>query len=204
MPTPTATGHRSVRVLAGRAALLAGLLAGALSGCGGDGSIPAGVGPVKAPKGFTKLTGTGFTIAAPDTFKPASQRSTNGEPKLTLNARPRQQGDDPTLVAVIRDSKPRSSVADQMQVLEDVKRKVKATDVSRQEVRWPDARQAFVVAWTQQTAEPPKAPGPPARNLQLAVQVSDALIINVVATAPAASFDDTEVATVLRTFRLTK
>ena len=178
MPSPTATGHRPVRVLAARVALLAGLLAGGPSGCGGDGSIPAGVGPVKAPEGFTKLTGSGFTIAAPDTFMPESQRSTNGEPKLTLNARPRQQGDDPTLVAVIRDFKPRSSAADQMQVLEDVKRKVQATDVSRQEVRWPGARQAFVVAWTQQTAEPPKAPGPPARNLQLAVQVDDTLTVS--------------------------
>lgn len=203
MPTSNATGHRPVRLLAGTVALLAGLL-GALPGCGGDGSIPDGVSPVKAPQGFVEFTGTGFTIAAPDTFTPQSQRSTNGEPKLTLNARPRQQGDDPTLVGVIRDSKPRSSLADQMKVLEDVKRLEKATEVSRQEVSWPGARQAFVVAWTQQTAEPSKAPGSPARTLQLAVEVNDTLIINVVATAPAASFDDTEVATVLRTFRLTK
>ncbi|MEO5679352.1 MAG: hypothetical protein ABIS47_06765, partial [Acidimicrobiales bacterium] len=123
--------------------------------------------------------------------------------KLTLSARPAHQGDDPTLVAVIRDLKPRAGAADQMAILEDVKRKVNATDVFRREIRWPGARQAFVVGWTEQTRDPPKLPGPPTRNLQLAVQVDKDLIVNVVATAPAATFDDTQVATVLRTFRLT-
>jgi len=180
------------------------VVAGWLAGCGGDEATPGGVGPIKAPEGFVKLTGTGFTIAAPDTFSPQSQKSTTGEPKLTLNARPRREGDEPTLVAVIRDVQPQISVLDQMTLLEEVKRKVQARDVFREEVRWPGARQAFVVGWTQDPAEAPAAPGPPSRNLQLAVQVTDTLIINVVATAPAETFDATEVATVVRTFRLTK
>jgi len=177
---------------------------GALAGCGGGDATPSGVGPIKAPEGFVKLTGAGFTISAPDTFSPQPQKSTNGEPKLTLNARPRRAGDEPTLVAVIRDVRPQISVLEQMKLLEDVKRKVQARDVFREEVRWPGARQAFVVGWSQDPAEPPAVPGPPSRNLQLAVQVTDTLIINVVATSPAETFDATEVATVVRTFRLTK
>ena len=188
-----------------RALALAVLVAvSVLAGCGGDEATLDGVGPIKPPEGFVKLTGTGFTIAAPDTFSPQSQKSTNGEPKLTLNARPRREGDEPTLVAVIRDVRPQISVLEQMKLLEDVKRKVQASDVFREEVRWPGARQAFVVGWTQDPTEPPAAPGPPSRNLQLAVQVNDTLIINVVATAPAETFDATQVATVVRTFRLTK
>ena len=188
-----------------RALVLAVLAAvSLLAGCGGDEATPGGVGPIKPPEGFAKLTGTGFTIAAPDTFSPQSQKSTNGEPKLTLNARPRRDGDEPTLVAVIRDVRPQISVLEQMKLLEEVKRKVQARDVFREEVRWPGAQQAFVVGWTQDPAEPPAAPGPPSRNLQLAAQVTDTLIINVVATAPAETFDDTQVATVLRTFRLTR
>ncbi len=189
-----------------RALVVAVLVAvGSLAGCGGDEeATPGGVGPIKPPEGFVKLTGTGFTIAAPETLSPQSQRSTNGEPKLTLNARPRREGDEPTLVAVIRDLRPQISVRDQMTLLEEVKRKVQARDVFREEVRWPGARQAFVVGWTQDPAEPPAAPLQPSRNLQLAVQVSDTLIINVVATAPAETFDATEVATVVRTFRLAK
>ena len=177
---------------------------GSLVGCGRAEATLDGKGPIKAPKGFVKLTGTGFSIAAPDTFSPQSQKSTNGEPKLTLNARPRREGDEPTLVAVIRDVRPQISVLDQMTLLEEVKRKVQARDVFREEVRWPGARQAFVVGWTQDPAEPPAAPGPPSRNLQLAVQVTDTLIINVVATSPADTFDATQVAAVVRTFRLTK
>lgn len=189
-----------------RALVLAVLLAVSwLAGCGGgEEATPGGVGPIKPPEGFVTLTGTGFTIAAPASFTPQSQKSTKGEPKLTLNARTRREGDEPTLVAVIRDVRPQISVLDQMKLLEDVKRKVQARDVFREEVRWPGARQAFVVGWTKDPAEPPAAPLPPSRNLQLAVQVTDTLIINVVATAPAEIFDATQVADVLRTFRLTK
>ncbi len=192
--------HTPGRTLVG--VVLAALLA--LAGCGGGEATPGGVGPIKPPEGFVKLTGAGFTIAAPDTFSPQSQRSTNGEPKLTLNARPPRPGDLPTLVAVIRDVRPQLSVLEQLKLLEEVKREVQARDVFREEVRWPGARQAFVVGWTQDPAEPPAAPDPPSRNLQLAVQVTDTLIINVVATAPAETFDDTQVTTVLRTFRLTR
>ncbi len=173
-----------------------------LVGCARDAAQAGGVGPISPPKDFAKVPGQGFSIAAPDTFTPSSQQSTNGEPKLTLNVRALHPGDEPTLVAVIRDTKPRAPVVQQMEVLADVKRKVGASDVTRQDVRWPGARRSVVVGWTQQTHPPPLAPGPPVHTLQLAVQVSDGLIINVVATAPAETFDDVQVATVLRTFRL--
>lgn len=173
-----------------------------IAGCGRDAGQAGGVGPISPPEGFVKVPGQGFSIAAPDTFTPSSQQSTNGEPKLTLNVRALHPGEEPTLVAVIRDTEPRAPVVQQTQVLADVKRKVGASDVIRQDVRWPGATRSVVVGWTQQTHQPPLAPGPLVHTLQLAVQVSDRLIINVVATAPAETFDEVQVATVLRTFRL--
>lgn len=177
----------------------------AVAGCGHDAvtTTPAVVAPIPTPANFKVFRGQGFTIAAPETFTPQNQRSTNGEPKLTLNGRPLKIGAEPILVAVIRDVKPEAPVAEQMRILEEVKHQVSATEITRQEVHWPHAKFAMVVGWTQRKSEPPRPPGPPVHTLQLAIQVEDNLIIDVVATAPAESFDDTEVATVLRTFRLT-
>lgn len=185
-----------------------GLLAGCSGGDSGDrasrdrpnidGASVSALRPIAPPDGFAEVRGEGFTIAAPPGFTPdRGTSSRNGEPTLVLNG---PQGDG-ALVGVVRDVNPPSDALTQAMVLEDKTRLVdRATDVRRDEIDWPGAEQAVMVQWTAPDSRQSTGPQP-FRTLQLVAQVNKELILSVVATAPAASFDQSQVATVLRTFR---
>ena len=156
-----------------------------------------GFGPVSAPPGFEEVTGDGFTVAVPPGFKVDRKTSSNGERMLLLNA-----AESPgSVVGVVRDVRPRADAIEQSITLESSARVVhKATDVTREEIEWPGAQRAALIQWTapdQHEGVPPQ----PFRTVQLMAQVNPELILSVVATAPAASFEQAGVGTVLRTFR---
>lgn len=163
-----------------------------------DAGTATAFGPVAPPDGFAEVSGEGFTLAAPPGFTPERGTSSrNGEPTLVLNA---PQGDG-AVVGVVRDVDPPSDALQQAMVLEDKTRLVdKATDVRREEIDWPGAQKAVLVQWTVQDQRQGASPQP-FRTLQLLVQVNEGLILSVVATAPASTFEQSQVATVLRTFR---
>lgn len=165
------------------------------------GSTPAqALRPLRPPPGFSEIKGRGFTLFAPAPFTPEQRTSSNGEPLLRLNT---PGGGDNQFVAVVRDMNPRADASDQSTVLEGNRRDVdRATDVSREEIEWPGARRAFLVAWTVQkrlTASDSSTVS--VRTVQLITQVDDNLILAVLAVSPLESFDQSQVGNVLRTFR---
>ncbi len=154
-------------------------------------------GPVSPPAGFAEVSGEGFTLAAPPGFRAERRTSSNGEPMLVLETTQVTGG----LVAVVRDVRPRADAVEQSITLEKTTRTVeKATDVRREEIEWPGTSRAVLLQWTVVKSER-GAPAEAVRTVQLFAEVDRDLILNVVATAPARSFDQAEVATVLRTFR---
>ncbi|MGH9152526.1 MAG: hypothetical protein ACRD03_09045 [Acidimicrobiales bacterium] len=172
---------------------------------------PDGLGPMEPPPGFTKVTGEGFTLFAPERFTADRRTSSNGEPMLVLSADAPAGGEPPaggpaTTVAVARDVAAGAGVLEQSRALESSKRLVdEATGVRRTIVAWPGATHAVLVEWTvQEAAAPPSSGTQAVRTVQLGTDVAADLRFAVVATAPADSFDDSEVAAILRTFRPTK
>lgn len=156
----------------------------------------ATVTPLAPPAGWIVHSGIGYTIAAPSTFAVATETASNGEPMLVLRA----EGSADATVAVTRDVAPSGAAADQARALAAVQRTAgKAEDVRRDEVKWPGSDEAVLVRWT----EPPDAASTSGAVVvwQLVAQVSDSLILNVVATAAKSGFDDADVGDVLRTFR---
>lgn len=171
---------------------------------------PEGLSPLAPPDGFTEVSGPGYTVHAPAGFATERRTSSNGEPMLVLtaDAPPGEAGaggsSSPT-VGVVREVRPRAGALEQSLTLESAKRLVsEATGVRRTVVAWPGTREAVLIEWTVQEREPGSAASAQAvRNVQLMAQVDDELILSVVAVAPSGSFDASQVATVLRTFRPT-
>ena len=214
----------STRLLAGLAVLclLAGCSSDAsdgASGGAGDGSVneappggaqvekaPDGLGPIGPPGGFVEVAGRGFTLYAPKSFTTEERRSSNGEPMVVLTstaAGPLSGAGDKPTVGVVRELHPRANALEQSETLESAKRLVdQATDVRRTVVAWPGARDAVLLEWTvHMRATGSSVHG--VRTVQLFADVSDQLGLTIVAVAPAETFDASQVATVLRTFRPT-
>ena len=164
---------------------------------------PAGLGPLRPPAGFSAVPGEGFTVHAPAEFEPQRRTSSNGEPMLVLTTGGVDETGAERLVGVVRDVEwGRAGVLEQSLVLESAKRQLAgATEVRRTVVDWPGARAAVVVEWTEQKAVVATGASVAVRTVQLSVDVDDALSLSVVAVAPVAAFDQSGVATVLRTFR---
>ncbi len=153
----------------------------------------------EAPRGYRVVEGKGFTIAAPSAFQQSQTTSSTGEPTVVLR-RPSSVSALPSSVVVLRDPRAKQDVVEQSYALDLAKRTAaKATDVERLDVVWPGARRAVLVRWTENV---PVGGGitVPARYLQLNAQITDTLVIVVVALAPVADLDTSAVATVLRTF----
>lgn len=194
------------------------LVALPLAGCGDDGdqgSGPSGsagehaateqpqvdVGPIEAPADYTEIEGSGFTIAAPGEFQQQTSTSPNGEPRLVLE-KPSQVPQVPQRVVVIRDVDPEQDAEEQSYVLESFKAGPEGgddTDVHRYRLDAPEGQASFLITWN----EPQAAGGGSTVSVtywQLMYQVDEHLILNVVAFAPAAEFESSEVSRILRTF----
>lgn len=165
---------------------------------GSDGDAPAA--PSEAPEGFSVVAGEGFTIAVPPGFVSEVLTASNGEPALI--ARPDEaDGKRAASIAVLRDSDPRAGVAEQAETLVRVKRTVdRATQLTQEPVEWPGTREAILVQWTVELQDEGGVTSR-MRTWQLLAQVSEDLILNVVAAAPVESFEASGVSTALQTFR---
>lgn len=152
------------------------------------------------PADYTTIEGEGYRISAPGEFRQERFTSSNGEPALMLE-RPSRVEAVPQRVVVIRDVDPKSSAAEQSYALENAKAAGGPEgEVSRVELPAPEGEAAFLVTWKE------NRPSKGADNVevtywQLMHQTGDDLILNVVAFAPSAEFDSSEVSTILRTFR---
>jgi hypothetical protein len=202
---------RGLVAYAGVVALCFGLTA-----CGGGGSGPsanpsdkpflptdspsASITMTDPPADYTSIAGAGFTISAPGEFQQQRLESSNGQPMLVLE-KPSQVDAVPQRVAVIRDVDPQQSAAEQSFALETAKSAAgPAAQTERSEVSMPDEKgTAFLVTWKE--ARPSKgAADVDVTYWQLFDQVDKNLILNVVAFAPTAEFDTSEVSRILRTF----
>lgn len=188
----------------------------ALAGCGGTDEsaatpepdqvyLPSDVPTTEVPEmldppaDYNRVDGEGYQIFAPGEYQRRQTTSSNGEPMLVLEA-PSGIPAVPQRVAVIRDVEPRSSAAEQSYALETAKGAAgPAAEVTRVSLPAPEGQAAFLVRWRE------TRPGKGAANVdvvywQLMQQVSDELILNVVAFAPAEQFETSEVSKILRTF----
>ncbi|HET7489142.1 MAG TPA: hypothetical protein VFJ85_14520 [Acidimicrobiales bacterium] len=166
---------------------------------------PDGLAPIdKPPSGFTKVSGDGFVAWAPPGFTPKKGTSRSGEPLLVLVG-PGAEAARPH-VGFGRDTKPgRASVMEQSYTFESALRvpaPEPAKGIRRTVTRWPGTLRAVIVEWT---TEAPDASGATSamHHVQLFTDVDDGLSLSVVAAAPVDTFDQSQVATVLRTFRPT-
>ena len=203
-------------------ALLAALLvvtAIAVSACGDDGPAsagsagsdqkagpfeatatpPAGVEMIDAPADYTDIDGEGFVISAPGEFQQQRATSSNGEPMLILES-PSDVTSVPQRVAVIRDVGPKQAADEQSFALETSKAAAgPAADVHRYALPAPEGESAYLTTW-QEVRPSEGAASVPVTYWQLMHQVSKDLILNVVAYAPTAEFETSEVSKILRTF----
>ncbi|MEO9321867.1 hypothetical protein ABFT23_00145 [Nocardioides sp. C4-1] len=155
----------------------------------------------EGPAAYSEVEGSGFTISAPGEFQQQRTTSRNGEPMLVLET-PSRVTAVPQRVVVIRDTAPRAPATQQSFALETLKsssgtsREVHRTSVPGLVDELPPA---ILVSWRERRA------GAGASTVevtywQLFQQVGDDLILNVVALAPTAEFETSEVSRILRTF----
>ncbi|WP_435743818.1 hypothetical protein [Nocardioides sp. SYSU DS0663] len=196
--------------------VLVAALALGLAACGGDASDPSeeagavyeptdspsmGVTMIDLPADYSTIEGTGFTIGAPGEFQQQRTQSSNGEPMLVLE-KPSEVESLPQRVAIIRDVDPTSSAAEQSFALETAKSAAgPGAEVERSQLPATDEDlgPAYLVTWKE------VRPGSGTEDVevtywQLFQQAGDDLIINVVALAPSAEFETSEVSRILRTF----
>lgn len=157
--------------------------------------------PVDPPADYTTVEGEGYRISAPSEFQQQRVTSSNGEPALVLEL-PSSVAAVPQRVAVIRDVAPEASAAQQSYALEAAKSAgAPEVEVTREQLAAPEGQAAFLVTW-QETRPSQGAANVEVTYWQLFHQVSEDLILNVVAFAPTTEFADSEVSTVLRTFEV--
>ena len=153
------------------------------------------------PADYSSVQGEGFSISTPSGFQQQRTKSSNNQPMLVLE-KPSSVSAVPLQVAVVRDVDPQQSAAEQSFALETSKAAgAPDAEVVRSEVAVDGASAAFLTTWQEQR------PSAGAQDVsvtywQLMVQASKSLILNVVAIAPTAEFDSSEVSTILRSFRL--
>lgn len=198
------------------ASVLTGILVLGLAGCGSDGkdagsgtetvyepteSPAMAVTMIDLPADYSTIQGEGFSIGAPGEFQQQRTESSNGEPMLVLE-KPSQVESLPQRVAIIRDVAPKSGADEQSFALETSKSAAgPGAEAARSTVPSADGDldPAYLVTWKE------TRPGTGTETVevtywQLFQQVGDDLILNVVALAPSAEFETSEVSKILRTF----
>lgn len=209
MTSPRPVMVRSVLVLASGAVLLAV----AAAGCSGPPDSPApeqmrataAPSPALAPadpppKDFRTISGAGYTVSAPSAYQATTTTSRNGEPSLMLK-RPSSVTALPATVAVIRDVDPTGDVVEQSYAIEVSKRALAGvSEISRGELTWPGAQRAVLLQWTQDVAVG-DGTVVATRYVQLNVQVTESLILAVVALAPVVDVEGSAIRSVVATLR---
>jgi hypothetical protein len=152
-----------------------------------------------APASYSEIEGDGFSISAPGEFQQQRETSSNGEPMLILE-KPSLVDGVPQRVAVIRDVAPVSTAVEQSFALESAKSAAgPEAEVSRLALTAPEGQAAYLTTWVEAQGAGGKGQVD-VTYWQLMYQVSDELILNVVAFAPTEEFETSEVSTILRTF----
>lgn len=189
-------------------------LAVSLSACGGGSAGSTGgtdryhpteppttkVEMLDAPADYSQIKGEGFTISAPGEFQ-QKRESYEGEPMLLLE-KPSKIEAFPQRVGVVREVDPVAPAAEQSLALEIMITAPAGddADVERIVMPAPKGQSAFLVMWTENE---PKSGGGTflTTKWQLMWQVSEDLILSVVAVAPTDEFETSEVSKILRTFK---
>lgn len=181
------------------AAVVLPLLLVSTTACSHDDPAPAEP-TSEIPADWKLHQGEGFAISAPESFVRNDTESSNGERMLVLE-RDSEILDVPQRVAVLRDVDPAADAAEQSQTLAAAQSVgVPEGTVVRKEVTVPEGESAYLIVWQQ---ELPVAGGTTATVAyqQLMHQVSEDLILNVVAFTLADEFDASGVAAIADTFR---
>lgn len=220
MRRTSATGLRIAVVVA--AAL-------ALTACsGGDDAprstrpgVPADLAPTSAPAGAQTLSGPTFELAVPSGWTGRTGKDARG----VLVARAESASRPGVVVGVVPDEGSPGSAKDQSTILYELQRGPnRSTAVTREHVSWPGASDAWLVRWTTNpgaaagatagsTATAPTGtpsgtattsrPTPvPTTFVQLMLEVRKGLIVNGIASGPAASFAASGALDVLRTLQV--
>ncbi|WP_338749376.1 hypothetical protein [Janibacter alittae] len=155
--------------------------------------------PAAISSQWRTVEGPDFTIGVPGVFEEEIVTADNGTKAYVFDA-PRTKDDDNSLerVAILRDEKPKQDVIQQSFVLEEMQSVDNEAGVERSEVTWPGAEKAVLVQWTNPVGG---ADGKRRETWQLMAQISPDLILNVVALGDADTFDDSELPTILATFK---
>lgn len=156
--------------------------------------------PTQISSQWRTVEGPDFTIGVPGVFEEKVVTASNGTKAYVFDA-PRTGDDDTSLerVAILRDEKPKSDVIQQSFVLEEMQSvKNNQDEVERSEVTWPGAEKAVLVQWTSPVGG---GEGKRRETWQLMAQINPDLILNVVALGDADTFDETELPTILSTFK---
>ncbi|NPC95268.1 hypothetical protein [Nocardioides sp. zg-DK7169] len=196
------------------ASVLSGVLAVGLAACGdsqdsgtGDRSVyeptespSMAVTMIDLPADYSTIEGAGFSIGVPGEFQQKRTQSSNGEPMLVLE-KPSEVESLPQRVAIIRDVDPKAPASEQSFALETSKAAA-GPEAEAERSTVPsgddDLEPAYLVTWKE--TRPSADDRVEVTYWQLLQQVDDDLIINVVALAPSAEFDTSEVSKILRTF----
>lgn len=159
--------------------------------------------PPVTPAGISSqwrtVEGPDFTIGVPGSFEEEIVTASNGTKMYVFDA-PRTDDEDTSLqrVAVLRDEKPDQDVIQQSFVLDEMQSVDNEDEVERSEVTWPGAERAVLVQWTNPVGG---ADGERRETWQLMAQINPDLILNVVALGDAETFDQSELPTILSTFK---
>lgn len=197
-----------------RTALVAATLLLAVPACASDdGASPASTSAfsptaspsptvtlMPAPAEFSDVRGEGFSISAPPEFQRSERRSSNGQPLLVLE-KPSSVPAVPQRVAVVRDVEPVSPAAEQSYALE-VSKSAGNPDATVTRVQLPtevEGASAYLVTWEENRATEGGATVA-VTYWQLMYEADPSLILNVVAFAPSAEFEDSAVSVILRSF----
>lgn len=155
--------------------------------------------PTAISSQWRTVEGPDFTIGVPGSFEEEITTAANGTKAYVFDA-PRAEGEDTSLqrVAILRDVKPKQDVIQQSFVLEEMQSVNNEEEVERSEITWPGAEKAVLVQWTNPVGG---ADGQRRETWQLMVQINPDLILNVVALGDAETFDQSELPTILSTFK---
>lgn len=155
--------------------------------------------PTAVSSQWRTVEGPDFTIGVPGSFEEEIVTADNGTKAYVFDA-PRADDGDTSLqrVAVLRDVKPKQDVIQQSFVLEEMQSVNNEDEVKRSEVTWPGAEKAVLVQWTNPVGG---AGGQRRETWQLMAQIDSNLILNVVAIGDADTFEESELPTILATFK---
>jgi len=146
-----------------------------------------------------QASGKFFSMYVPADFQEKSLPMANGEQMISYDA-PSSKPATPVRVVISPDTKSKATAIEQSLSLEIVTRQEGVKDLTRSTLKWPGAKNAILLQWTQ-TPAGAGAPDAPLRYWQIMAQVNDHLIISLIAIAPAAEFNAAGLAKIVETFR---